>query len=141
MFDLNCLPSVGTLRDLDDAGLVDVMRAAVRLESAVTARRLAAVAELYRRRLHEQDAGDRELWCIDGWEPLRWLSVEVNHDERSDVAVLFKFRSSFVSDDAADEFTGVGVASRTVLAIDAYPLTQCVAQGSDGDVQSKIFGA
>ena len=57
-----------TLRDLDDAGLVNVMQAAVRLESAVTARRLAAVAELYRRRLHEQDAGDRELWCIDGWE-------------------------------------------------------------------------
>lgn len=68
MFDLQVLPSLETLRDLDDAGLVDVMQAAVRLESAVTARRLAAVAELYRRRLNEQDAGDRELWCIDGWE-------------------------------------------------------------------------
>jgi hypothetical protein len=68
MFDLERLPNVETLRGLDDADLVDVMRAAVRLESAVTARRLAAVAELYRRRLHEQDAGDRELWCIDGWE-------------------------------------------------------------------------
>ncbi len=44
------------------------MQAAARLESAVVARKFAAVAELYRRRLGEQDADDREQWCIDGWE-------------------------------------------------------------------------
>jgi hypothetical protein len=46
MFDMD-LPDMETLRGLDDAGLVDVMRAAARLESAITARKFAAVAELY----------------------------------------------------------------------------------------------
>jgi len=67
MFD-NELPAVATVRGLDDAGLIDAMRDAGRLESMVMARRLAAVAELYRRRLAEQDAEEREQWCIDGWE-------------------------------------------------------------------------
>jgi Domain of unknown function (DUF222) len=67
MFDIE-LPDVAAVRRLDDAGLVDVMRDALRLESAVTARKFAAVAELYHRRLAEQDAEDREQWCVDGWE-------------------------------------------------------------------------
>jgi Domain of unknown function (DUF222) len=67
MFDTE-LPDMVALRRLDDAGLVDAMRGAARLESAVMARRLAAVAELYHRRLAEQDADDREDWCVDGWE-------------------------------------------------------------------------
>jgi hypothetical protein len=33
-----------------------------------SARKFAAAAELYQRRLAEQDAEDREQWCIDGWE-------------------------------------------------------------------------
>ncbi len=68
MFDTKLLPDAATLRGLDDAGLVDVMRAAARLESAVIACKFAAAAELYQRRLSEQDAEDREQWCIDGWE-------------------------------------------------------------------------
>ena len=67
MFDMR-LPEVEALCGLDDAGLVDVMRDAVRLESAVTARKFAAAAQLYQRRRAEQDAEDREQWCIDGWE-------------------------------------------------------------------------
>jgi Domain of unknown function (DUF222) len=67
MFDIE-FPDLTSVRGLDDAGLIDAMGAAARLESAVMARRLAAVAELYRRRLAEQDAEDREQWCIDGWE-------------------------------------------------------------------------
>jgi hypothetical protein len=66
MFDIE-LPEVEALRDFDDAGLVDAMRDAARLESAVTARKFAAAAQLYQRRLAEQDAEDREQWCIDGW--------------------------------------------------------------------------
>ncbi len=62
------LPDVSAVRGLDDAGLIDAMSDAARLESAVMARRLAAVAELYQRRLAEQDAEDREQWRIDGWE-------------------------------------------------------------------------
>jgi hypothetical protein len=68
------LPDVEALRGLDEAGLVDVMRDAARLESAVTARRFAAAAELFRRRMSEQDAEDREQWCIDGWEQ---VAIEV----------------------------------------------------------------
>jgi hypothetical protein len=67
MFDMQ-LPDLEAVCGVDDAGLVDVMRDAVRLESAVTARKFAAAAELYQRRLAEQDAEDREQWCIDGWE-------------------------------------------------------------------------
>jgi hypothetical protein len=45
MFDMD-LPDVETVCGRDDVGLVDVIRAAVRLESAITAREFAAVAEL-----------------------------------------------------------------------------------------------
>jgi hypothetical protein len=62
------LPDVESVCGLGDAGLVDVMRDAAPLESAITARKFAAAAELYRRRLTEQCADDREQWCIDGWE-------------------------------------------------------------------------
>ena len=67
MFEVR-LPDPDALRGLDDAGLVDTMRDAARLESAATARKFAAAAQLYQRRLAEQDAEDREQWCIDGWE-------------------------------------------------------------------------
>jgi hypothetical protein len=67
MFDVQ-LPDVEAVCGLDGAGLVDVMRDAARVESAAIARKFAAVAELYQRRLAEQDAEDREQWCIDGWE-------------------------------------------------------------------------
>jgi hypothetical protein len=67
MFDMR-LPDVEAVCGLDDAGLVNVMQEAVRLEAAVTARKFAAVAELFQRRRAEQDAEDREVWCIDGWE-------------------------------------------------------------------------
>jgi hypothetical protein len=67
MFEVR-LPDLDALCGLDDAGLVDTMRDAARLESAATARKFAAAAQLYQRRLAEQDAEDREQWCIDGWE-------------------------------------------------------------------------
>src|SRR5271163_485033 len=67
MFD-NDLSNLTVVRGLDDAGLIEAMRDAARLESAITARKFAAAAELYQRRLAEQDADDREQWCIDGWE-------------------------------------------------------------------------
>jgi hypothetical protein len=67
MFDID-LPDLDVLRGSDDAGLVDAMRSAVQLESAIIARKFAAVAALYHRRLAEQDADEREQWCVDGWE-------------------------------------------------------------------------
>jgi hypothetical protein len=67
MFDVQ-LPDLEALSGCDDAAMVDVMQQASRLEAAVTARKFAAAAELYHRRLAEQDAEDREQWCIDGWE-------------------------------------------------------------------------
>jgi hypothetical protein len=41
---------------------------AVRLEPAIIARKFAALAELYHRRLAEQGADERAQWCVDGWE-------------------------------------------------------------------------
>jgi Domain of unknown function (DUF222) len=67
MFEFQ-LPDLSAVRGRDDAGLIEAMRDATRLESAAMARRLAAVAELYHRRLAEQDADERAQWCIDGGE-------------------------------------------------------------------------
>ena len=68
MFDMKSLPRVGAVSELDTRGLIDAIGAAARLEAATTARRLAAVAELFDRRLHEVDASEREQWLIDGHE-------------------------------------------------------------------------
>lgn len=62
------LPPPDTLGDLDEAGLVDSMRSAARLAAASLARVFAAGAELYQRRLAEQEIAKREVWAIDGWE-------------------------------------------------------------------------
>jgi hypothetical protein len=67
MFD-NVLPSLEAIRGRDDAGLVDAMQEANRMQAAWLARVFAAAAELYHRRLAEQDIADREIWAIDGWE-------------------------------------------------------------------------
>lgn len=50
---------------LTDAGVVDAMESAAREESAASARRLAAIGELYARRAPEDDV-DRLNWAIDG---------------------------------------------------------------------------
>ncbi|MEI6251790.1 MAG: HNH endonuclease signature motif containing protein [Mycobacteriaceae bacterium] len=49
-----------------DPALIDAMGAAARAESVATARRLAAVGELYARRAVEW--AERELWCADPFE-------------------------------------------------------------------------
>lgn len=67
MFDIK-LPSLAGIRECDDAGLVDAMQAAARLQAAFLARVFAAGAELYHRRLAEQEVSRREIWAIDGWE-------------------------------------------------------------------------
>ena len=66
MFDLAGLPAEAEVSALDTAALVDAIGAAARLESAVMARRLVAVAELFERRLAERDVAEREDWLIDG---------------------------------------------------------------------------
>ncbi|BBZ04647.1 hypothetical protein MCHIJ_40840 [Mycolicibacterium chitae] len=68
MFELEVLPPVTQVRELDTSALVDAMGRAARLEAATAARRLAAIAELFDRRLHEVDADQREQWLIDGHE-------------------------------------------------------------------------
>jgi len=68
MFESIDLPTVEAIPEFDDAGLVDVMSGAVRLERATAARRLFAVGELFLRREAEQDAETRENWRIDGWD-------------------------------------------------------------------------
>lgn len=68
MFEIEALPGVLELTAAADAGLIDAMRAAARCEAAIMARRLAAVAELFDRRLHAVDAAERQQWLIDGHE-------------------------------------------------------------------------
>lgn len=54
---------------LSDAGLVDAIGESARAENSACARRLAAIAELYRRRrVNVEDGHGRELWRIDPWE-------------------------------------------------------------------------
>jgi hypothetical protein len=67
MFDSE-LPSLEAICGRDEAGLVDVMQAAARMQAAWLARVFAAAAELYQRRLAEQDIADCDVWAIDGWE-------------------------------------------------------------------------
>ena len=50
VFEASDLPAVGIVAACDDAGLIDAMSGAVRLERAVAARRLFAVGELFLRR-------------------------------------------------------------------------------------------
>jgi hypothetical protein len=55
--------------ELSDAGVVDVIGEAARVENRACARRLAAIAELYERRVVPvQDGHGREMWRIDPWE-------------------------------------------------------------------------
>jgi Domain of unknown function (DUF222) len=52
--------------DSDAAGLLTAMRDGQRTERAVKARRLITAGQLCQQRIAE--SGDREQWCIDGWE-------------------------------------------------------------------------
>lgn len=55
--------------ELDDAAVVTAIGESARAENRACARRLAAIAELYRRRqVPVQDPQGRELWRIDPWE-------------------------------------------------------------------------
>jgi hypothetical protein len=67
MFDLNVLPPVSAVTSVDDAGLVDVIGETARLEAATMARRLAAIAELYHRRVR-QDAEQSDRLRVDVWD-------------------------------------------------------------------------
>lgn len=64
MFD-SILPGPDALRDLDDAALVAAVRDWDRAASAAQARKLAAVAELVRRRCTEAEHTD---WACDDWD-------------------------------------------------------------------------
>ncbi len=56
---------VADLPGRDDAGVVDAIRELTRAENAICARKLAAMAELFRRRTGLEDAGDRDMWWVD----------------------------------------------------------------------------
>ena len=66
MFDVDVLPSVSAVVSADDAGLIDAMGAAARVEAATMARRLAAMAELYFRR-ERQHGAERDGLVVDVW--------------------------------------------------------------------------
>ncbi|TDY09555.1 HNH endonuclease signature motif containing protein [Mycolicibacterium litorale] len=64
MFD-GSLPGIGDFRALSDAELVAASAGWGRVESAAAARKLAAMAEVFRRRTGLDDAAERENWFID----------------------------------------------------------------------------
>src|SRR3989440_8150224 len=51
----------------DDATVVAAIEEGTRAEAAAGARRLAAVAELARRRVVDEDEDERANWAFDGW--------------------------------------------------------------------------
>src|SRR6476661_1902123 len=59
------VPDVADLLGLDDTGVVDAIGELTRAENAICARKLAAMAELFRRRTGLEDAGDRDMWWLD----------------------------------------------------------------------------
>ena len=59
------VPDSADLPGLDDAGVVDALRALTRAENAVCARKLAAMAELFGRRTGCADAAERDSWWLD----------------------------------------------------------------------------
>ena len=73
MFDAS-LPEIRDLAAVDDASLVDAIGGWSRAESAACARKLAAVAELFRRRTGLDSAEDRQDWWVD---PEGAVSVEL----------------------------------------------------------------
>jgi hypothetical protein len=60
------LPGPAALRDADDAAVVAAIAGWARVEAAVAARRLAAIAELVRRRPDED--GKQAHWACDAWD-------------------------------------------------------------------------
>ncbi|WP_193048232.1 HNH endonuclease signature motif containing protein [Mycolicibacterium baixiangningiae] len=64
MFD-GSLPEIGAFSALSDAELVAASAGWGRVESAAAARKLAAMAEVFRRRTGIEDAEERENWFID----------------------------------------------------------------------------
>jgi hypothetical protein len=64
MFD-DSLPEVCALPALEDAALVAAASGWAQVEAAAAARKLAVMAELFRRRTGLDDAVDRELWFVD----------------------------------------------------------------------------
>ena len=65
MFD-TLLPDVGALRDADDGMVVAAITGSARMEAAAGARRLAAIAELVRRRA--DGPTDWAHWSCDNWD-------------------------------------------------------------------------
>jgi hypothetical protein len=66
MFDIE-FPDPSAVRALDDAGLMDAVAATSKLESAIQARRFAAIGELWARRKRSA-APEHEYFLIDTWE-------------------------------------------------------------------------
>jgi hypothetical protein len=70
MFDLNLLPGSAQLHALDDAGLMDSIIDATRLDSAVQARSVIAIGELWDRRKRATSRKPRR-WAADRAGPRR----------------------------------------------------------------------
>ena len=61
------LPDRGVFADVDDAAVVAAIAGGARAEAAGAAYRLAAIAELMKRRTHDPD-DERAMWACDNWD-------------------------------------------------------------------------
>ena len=128
--------------DMSDAGVVSAIGTAARAENVACARRLAAIAELYRRRQATADDGaDRRLWRVDVWDE---VAAEVGsaqaitaaaagalmhvaiclHDRLPKVAALFATGTLAYR-------TVALIVNRTLLAIDPEVLAAIDAELAD----------
>lgn len=130
MFELGGLPSVEGIGGCADAGLVEVIGAAQRMERAAAARRLFAIGELFARREAEQDAADRQSWRIDGWDYVAAEVAAAQGVSRHKAAAQIRLASALREDlpkvaevfvaGLVDEWVIATIVSRTLL-VDSGP--------------------
>ncbi len=132
--------------ELSDAGVVDIIGEAARVENSACARRLAAIAELYERRvIPVQDGHGREMWRIDPWEA---VAAEVSAvacitaaaaGSLMHNAICLRERlpkvGALFADGAIDYRTVRMIVARTLLA-----LAPEVLAGIDADLATAIPG-
>ena len=68
MFDSSLLPGPAGLAVVDDAAVVGAIEGWARASAAADARRLAAIAELVRRRCEVDEDDERARWACDLWD-------------------------------------------------------------------------
>ena len=111
-----------------DTALIDAMGVAARAESAATARRLAAVGELYARRAVEW--AERELWCADPFEAVAAEVSAAQNISRGRAATQIRYAREL-----RDRLPNVAAAFATG-AVDFRMVSTIIARASNVDASA-----